>query len=243
MHRTSAPRVDGAALAAGHGTRLGRVRACRRAAGTSGRSGRWSGHRRQGGSPGEEGIEVRGITGVRPRPQRLLEQPQAHDVAEEPDPAVDAALVGEVGEAAPSLRIGFSSSTPTSPHVPHEMYANCPRSAGTPTTADAVRASRPGSRSVALSTPVTAATSARSGPAAHRRTGAPEDGSREPQRVDDVPRPRAARSDRAGRSLTRSSARRRPVRSARADQVGHQQHRGCAAPARPDRRPRADRSC
>ena len=31
-----------------------------------------------------------------PRPQRLLEQPQAGDVAEEPDRAVDPALVGEV---------------------------------------------------------------------------------------------------------------------------------------------------
>ena len=54
--------------------------------------------------------------------------------------------------------------------------------------------------------------------ATERLTGGPElreDGSREPQGVDDVPRPRAARSDRAGRSWTRSSARRRPVRSAR----------------------------
>ena len=36
---------------------------------------------------------------VTPRPQRLREQPGAHHVGEEPDPAVDAALVGEVGGA------------------------------------------------------------------------------------------------------------------------------------------------
>ncbi len=31
-----------------------------------------------------------------PGPERLLEQPQAHDVAQVPNPAVDATLVGEV---------------------------------------------------------------------------------------------------------------------------------------------------
>ena len=50
-----------------------------------------------------------------PGPERLLEQPQAHDVAQVADPAVDAALVGEVRRAgSPRSATGASSSTPTS---------------------------------------------------------------------------------------------------------------------------------
>ena len=60
---------------------------------------------RRAASPGQLGA---------PRAQRLREQPDAHHVAQEPDPAVDAALVGEVGRRAASVRTGCSSSTPTS---------------------------------------------------------------------------------------------------------------------------------
>ena len=57
-----------------------------------------------------------------PGPERLLEQPQAHDVAQVADPAVDAALVGEVGQrGSPRSGPGASSSTPTSDHVPQAM--------------------------------------------------------------------------------------------------------------------------
>ena len=41
---------------------------------------------------------IAGQVGLAPRAQRLAEQPGAHHVAEEPDRAVDAALVGEAGE-------------------------------------------------------------------------------------------------------------------------------------------------
>ena len=60
--------------------------------------------------------------GALPGPDRLLEQPQAHHVAQEADPSVDAHLVREVGEPARRRsRIGASSSRPTRPQVPHAM--------------------------------------------------------------------------------------------------------------------------
>ena len=44
--------------------------------------------------------QLLGLAGPLPRPERLLEQPQAHDVAQVADPAVDAGLVREVRRAA-----------------------------------------------------------------------------------------------------------------------------------------------
>ena len=52
---------------------------------------------------------------------RLAQQPEPHHVVQIAHPAVDAALVGEVREAARLGEHGRSSSTPTSPQVPHEM--------------------------------------------------------------------------------------------------------------------------
>src|SRR5690606_7290128 len=45
-------------------------------------------------------VEQGGQVGVAPRPQRLLQQPEPHHVAQVADLPVDAALVGEVGPAA-----------------------------------------------------------------------------------------------------------------------------------------------
>lgn len=74
-----------------------------------------------------------------PGADRLREDPQAHDVLEEPDGAVDTALVREVGECASSVNTGWVSSRPTRDHVPEETYAAVPASSiGVPTTADAV---------------------------------------------------------------------------------------------------------
>ena len=73
-----------------------------------------------------------GVARLGPRPHRLLKQPQTHHVAEVADPAVDPALVGEVRRTAGLGQDRRSSSTPTSPHVPHEMYANRSPVAGHP---------------------------------------------------------------------------------------------------------------
>ena len=106
-----------------------------------------------------------GDAGPLPGPDRLLEQPQAHDVAQEADPSVDAQLVGEVGRAGSrSSRIGASSSRPTRPQVPQAMYAARSPAIGTPTTADAVSCDPTWDTRTPGASPVSAATGARNGP-------------------------------------------------------------------------------
>ena len=63
-----------------------------------------------------------------------------------------------------SVRIGRSSSTPTSAQVPQAMYANCSPSAGTPTTADAVSCEPTWASTGAVARPASATTSGRIGP-------------------------------------------------------------------------------
>ena len=58
------------------------------------------GQRRDAGGRREQVRQVGGQPGLVPRADRLLEHPQAHDVAQVPDRAVDPGLVGEVGGAA-----------------------------------------------------------------------------------------------------------------------------------------------
>ena len=71
---------------------------------------------------GEQLGQVGGQPGGRPGAQRLLQQPQAHDVAQVADRAVDAELVGEArAPGSPRSAPAASSSTPTSDQVPQEM--------------------------------------------------------------------------------------------------------------------------
>ena len=114
--------------------------ACRPAAGTTGSSGSI------GGPPGgqlaggdEQRRQVLGRARQLPGPQRLLEQPQAHDVAQVADPVVDAALVGEVRRAAllgQDRRVELDADE--RPGAAGDVRERRSSPAGTPTTADAV---------------------------------------------------------------------------------------------------------
>ena len=63
-----------------------------------------------------------------------------------------------------SVTMAWSSSTPTSDHVPQATYANGASPAGTPTIADAVSCDPTRVRSVSPDAPVSARMSSRSGP-------------------------------------------------------------------------------
>ncbi|BDZ45553.1 hypothetical protein GCM10025866_14620 [Naasia aerilata] len=66
-------------------------------------------------------LQILTITRPLPRPHRLAEEPQPHDVLEEPGAAVDATLVREARLSSLVRGEGADSSVPTSDHVPEEM--------------------------------------------------------------------------------------------------------------------------
>ena len=99
--------------------------------------------RRAAGRPlgrgGQQGRQRR--PGARPLPgaDRLLEQPQAHDVAQEADPPVDAQLVREVGGPARLVadrRVELEARR--GPRCRRRCRPTRSLASGTPTTADAV---------------------------------------------------------------------------------------------------------
>ena len=99
MQRTSATRLRGAGW-----SRRAQAAAIRAGMSPGGRNDGSSGS--MTGPPGgsspaasEQGRQVLGRALELPRPERLLEQPQTHHVAQVADPVVDAALVREVGRA------------------------------------------------------------------------------------------------------------------------------------------------
>ncbi len=196
MHRTSAGRDRRRRAGRPRGRRPRSAPACRPAAGTTGSSGsmtRTAGRQLAGG--GEQRRRGRSRRPVAlPGPHRLLQQPQAHHVAQVADRAVDAALVGEVRRAAglgQDRRVELDADQRPGP-AGDVGEAGRP-SAGTPTTADAVSCdptsvtARRGARPVAL------ATSSRSGPSASpgSRSGG-QDRAGQPERLDEVGRPSRA---------------------------------------------------
>ena len=93
MHRATAAGVAGTGWPdARHASAI--RPACRPAAGTPGRPGR---RPRRRPARAAASAQQRGQVGDAPGPHALLQQPEAHDVAQVADRAVDAALVGEVG--------------------------------------------------------------------------------------------------------------------------------------------------
>ena len=140
MHRTigRADRRAGSGRSAGRPRRSGR--ACRPAAGTPGRRGppraAAPGPRRLGAAASARSA---GLPGAGPGADGLLQQPQAHHVAQVADRAVDPGLVGEVRPR------GSPRSAPAGP-APRRPGTRCRRrctrsrgpAAGTPTTAEAV---------------------------------------------------------------------------------------------------------
>ena len=85
------------------------------------------------GRLGQQRVLVGRLAGLRQVAQRLLQQPQAADVAQVADPAVDAALVGEVRRPA---RLGQHRLRPAPPRPATRCRRRCRRSrrsaAGTP---------------------------------------------------------------------------------------------------------------
>lgn len=94
--------------------------------------------RHRGGAV-EQGRQVdrRAVLGF-PRPHALAEQPEAGDVVQESDAAVDAELVGEVRLACGIRQHRLIEFQTDQPPVPQEMYAECGDVRGAATTADAV---------------------------------------------------------------------------------------------------------
>ena len=184
-----------------------------------------------------------------PGAQRLLQQPQAHDVAQVADGAVDAALVGEVGRAGcPRSAPGASSSTPDQrPGAAGDVGEAAPPARARRRRPRRCRASRPAITGTGRSPRRRGRASASSVPD-RRRPGSRSGGSSptaRPRRVDQISadhRPRADVEQAGGGGVGHLGAALagQPV----AEQVGDQQQpvARAASGARPGPR-RAGRGC